>query len=122
MSARLKSGLWVKALLRRAGQDGGSAMLLRRGDEDAGTVLVVLVDRAGRHAVLREAGMQEAAGSPWHRVEIADPAALQEYLDRQIRYDSDLWIIEIEVADLAAGPGDGPGEGPEALLGSRYAS
>lgn len=115
MSTRLKTGLWVQALLRRAGQDGSSAMLLRRGDEDAGTVLVVLMDRTGNLAVLREAGAQaDTDGSGWTRVDIETTDALSTYLDRQTRYDPDLWIIEIEVRDIAVPAGS--------ILEKRYAS
>ncbi|GAJ28434.1 DUF1491 family protein [Acidomonas methanolica] len=97
MTARLKAGLWVRALLRQTAMQGHSAMVLRRGDEDAGAVIVVLIDRAGGLAVLREQAAFGEDEAGWTRVEVADQAALDAYLDRQRRYDPDLWVIELEV-------------------------
>jgi hypothetical protein len=37
---RLKSELWVKAYLRRCQHEGAFAVLVRRGDEDAGAIYV----------------------------------------------------------------------------------
>ncbi len=42
---RLRSDIVARALLRQCGQDGRSAMMLRRGDPDAGGLLVVLLGR-----------------------------------------------------------------------------
>lgn len=65
-------------------------MLIRKGDEDAGALLIVLLDRTGRQAVLREA----ALGAGWDRIAMDSEEALGAYLDRQKRYDPDLWILE----------------------------
>ena len=107
MSARLKSGLWVRAILRRVAGEGRSAMVLHRGDEDAGDVVVVAIERSSTIVVLRET-MSEPG---WSRVPIDDQAALDTYLARQRRYDPDLWIIEVEVSSI-----DGP---LEEFLGRR---
>lgn len=101
MSARLATGFWVRALLRRFAADGSSAMVLKKGDEDAGSVLIVLRDRHGGEAVLREEGGKEGPG--WIRADPGSgPGALEDYLERQRRYDPDLWLVEIEVPDAAA--------------------
>ena len=44
---RLKAGLWVKMALRMGDRDGHPGAVLRRGDPDAGSVLVVLRGRDG---------------------------------------------------------------------------
>ncbi|GBR43629.1 MULTISPECIES: DUF1491 family protein [Gluconobacter] len=95
MGARLKTGLWVRAVLRRISSDGTSAMVLKKGDEDAGAVLIVLTDRSGGLGVLRE------DGSDWARVDAHDPASVDAYLERQKKYDPDLWIIELEMRDVS---------------------
>lgn len=106
MGARLKTGLWVRAVIRRISSDGTGAMVLKKGDEDAGSVLIVLRDREDNIAVLRE------NGSDWVRAEIQKDG-LNEYLERQRRYDPDLWLIELEVRNV---------ESPlEKTLGSRRA-
>jgi len=95
MGARLKTGLWVRAVLRRISSDGTSAMVLKKGDEDAGAVLIVLTDRSGGTGVLRE------DGSGWTRVDASDAASVDAYLERQKQYDPDLWIIELEMRDVS---------------------
>lgn len=95
MAARLKTGLWVRAVLRRISSDGTSAMVLKKGDEDAGAVLIVLTDRNGGLGVLRE------DGSDWVRVDATDAESVNAYLERQKTYDPDLWIIELEMRDVA---------------------
>ena len=57
---RLKAGLWASAALRRAHQLGRSGMVLRRGDPDAGGILVVLRDRAGQVSVLAHDELKHA--------------------------------------------------------------
>lgn len=96
--ARLKSGLWVRGLMRLAQNQGYDAMRLRKGDEDAGAVLVVLRDRQNFLAVLRETAVE--AG--WERVAFDGQEALDTYLERQTRYDPDLWILEITLNDIAS--------------------
>ena len=94
MGARLKTGLWVRAVLRRIASDGTSAMVLKKGDEDAGSVIVVLIDRNGGTAVLRE------DGGGWTRAVVSGPMELTDYLDRQKRYDPDLRVVELEAQDV----------------------
>lgn len=99
MTYGLKTGFWVRALLRRLNQNGLIAAIARKGDEDAGSIFIVLSDRDGKTAILRE------QGDTWYRQSFedndAESAAMQAatYLDRQKRYDPDLWIIEIDVQD-----------------------
>ncbi|WP_040509677.1 DUF1491 family protein [Gluconobacter morbifer] len=96
MGARLKTGLWVRAVMRRISSDGDTAaMVLKKGDEDAGAVLFVLSDRAGHVGALRE------DGSHWERANVTDGPSLEAYLARQKQYDPDLWIIELEMKDIS---------------------
>lgn len=100
--ARLKAGIWASAALRRAHQDGRSGMVLRRGDDDAGAVLVVLRDRAGRLVVLTQARTPD--GDPaWTRGtgEVpVDQADADAYVAREVARDPDLWVLEIDGPDL----------------------
>ncbi|WP_025885259.1 DUF1491 family protein [Asaia prunellae] len=96
--ARLKSGLWARGLMRLIETQGGSAMMIKRGDDDAGAVLVILVDRMARCAVLRDA----AFGAGWERITMESHEALDTYLERQKRYDPDLWILEFTLDDITA--------------------
>lgn len=81
--------------MRRISSDGTSAMVLKKGDEDGGAVLIVLTDRTGATRVLRE------DGSSWVRADASDPEAVAAYVDRQKSYDPDVWIIELETQDVS---------------------
>ncbi len=99
--ARVKSELWVKAALRLGQADGRYGMVVRRGDPDAGGILVVLRGKRG-HCVLSQT--RDSNGDPaWLRgtgADAVDEATADAFTTRQLTYDSDLWIIEFESPDL----------------------
>lgn len=92
---RLKTGLWVRATLRRFNDGDNSAMVLHRGDEDAGAILIILEDRARNQIVLRE------DGSSWIRTPLPNNETLNDYIARQQRYDPDLWVLEFTIPDCS---------------------
>ena len=98
---RVKTGLWVQAALRMGDLAGHPGMVLRKGDADAGGVLVVLHGRAGVQ-VLAQA--RAADGTPaWVRgtgdAPVDQPTA-DAYITRQTDRDPDLWVVEFETPDL----------------------
>ncbi len=98
---RVKAGLWVQMALRMGDLAGQPGMVLRKGDADAGGVLVVLHGRAGVQ-VLTQARTGDGAPA-WARGTGTDPvdqATADEYLARQLRRDPDLWVVEFETPDL----------------------
>ena len=94
---RLSTDLWVSALLRRAEQGGAFPAVIRKGDPQAGAVLVKVLDRrAGRCDLFAEAVRGEGE-RVWMRPAASDDeATLDAYAERQLRYDPDLWIVEID--------------------------
>jgi len=98
---RLKAGLWVKMALRLADRDGRPGVVLRKGDADAGGVLVVLHGRDGLCVLCQ---MRAADGAmAWMRATGAAPvdqAAADAYVARQVRFDPDIWVLEFEAPDL----------------------
>ncbi len=97
---RIKAGLWVSAALRLGSADGKPGVVARKGDADAGGVLVILRGRTG-HMVLTQ--FRDAQGElAWMRGTGPAPvaeAAADEYVKKQIRYDPDLWVLEFDAAD-----------------------
>jgi hypothetical protein len=97
VSARLATGALVNALVRRAGQAGGFATVLAKGDATAGAVLVVAQDR-GQNARLWERGI-----GPSGDVELipvgpeGDSQALTDYWTKRRRNDPDLWVVELDI-------------------------
>jgi len=99
---RLKAGIWVKMALRMADLDGRPGMVLRHGDPDAGSVLVVLRNRDGGLCVLSQTRDPDGALA-WMRATGAAPVdqdAADAYVARQAKYDPDLWVLEFDAPDL----------------------
>ena len=99
--ARVKAGIWVSMALRMGNASGRYGAVLRKGDPDAGGVLVVLHGPRGM-CVLSQ--MRTADGeAAWMRATGADPVDQQTadaYVARQTGFDPDLWVLEFESADL----------------------
>ncbi len=98
---RVKAGLWVSMALRMGQSDGRFAAVLKKGDADAGGVLVVLRTRDGL-SVLSQ--VRTGEGEPaWLRATgagVVDQATADAYVARQVKFDPDLWVLEFETADL----------------------
>jgi hypothetical protein len=100
---RLKSSIWVAAYLRRCQSEGVFGAVRRRGAEEAGAVFVKVALLDG-NAMLYAPAPQTAydESRPIERVfapaapqPVAEPA-VEERLAREVRFDPDVWIVEIE--------------------------
>lgn len=99
--ARLAAGLLVNALVRRVNAAGGSAMVLARGDADAGAILVLAQERGGNPGFF-ERGIGPDGAPALVRsgpAEFSDDGAVSDYWQRRRSRDSDLWVIELDVAE-----------------------
>lgn len=100
---RLKSHIWVAAYLRRCRSEMVDAVLRRRGAEEAGAVFVKLSLLDG-HAMLFTPAPQSAydTGRPVDRIftpltpQPVEEAKVEERLQKEIRFDPDIWIVEVE--------------------------
>lgn len=97
MIPRLKAGVFVRALIRRAEVAGASAYVVRRGAEEAGAVLVKVSRLDGTCTVLSQARRGEGE-LVWVKPlgDKASDCAASKYFEKQARFDPDLWILEIE--------------------------
>jgi hypothetical protein len=97
MTPRLKAGIFVRALIRRAQVAGASAFVVRKGAEEAGAVILTLSRLDGSCLLLNQA--RDGKGElVWARPlgDWGEEAKARSWLDKQIRFDPDLWIVEIE--------------------------
>jgi hypothetical protein len=99
---RLKSGIWVAAYLRRCQVEGVGAVLRRRGAEEAGAIFIK-VSRLDGNADLYGPAPQSAfdeahPADRFFTVSLAErpEADIEAYLQKQIRFDPDLWVVETE--------------------------
>jgi hypothetical protein len=101
---RLKSGIWVAAYLRRCQIEGTAAVLRRRGAEDAGAIFIKVSRLNGLaelygpapQSAFDEARPSDRAFSPALSGDARSDADVEAYLAKQIRFDPDLWIVEVE--------------------------
>lgn len=98
---RLKSGVWVSAQVRLCNRLLLPTYVVRRGDPDAGAILLKLRRGVGAWEVLSQTRRPDG-GLGWTRATgpgPVDEAAADAYLARQQQFDPDLWIVEIEDPD-----------------------
>lgn len=99
---RLKSEIWVKAYLRRCHGEGADAVLVRRGDGDAGAIYIKVSRLDGTAALYGPApsGLEEAREErSWQACltrEATPESEADAYLARQVEFDPDIWIVTVE--------------------------
>ena len=99
---RLRADIFAAALIRRAQSAGAIATLRRRGAAEAGAIFVVIDRLDGRLAAFGPAPPSEIADDGMrrferlHKDEWIDTQAVEQKLRKEIEFDSDLWIVEIE--------------------------
>ncbi len=97
MTPRLKAGIFVRAVIRRAEVEGAQAFVVRKGSEEAGAIILKISRLDGTSTVLNQARNGEG-DLVWARPlgdNVTDEKA-SAWFERQIKFDPDLWIVEIE--------------------------
>jgi hypothetical protein len=97
--ARLTSDFWVSAYLRQMAHDGLVAVLRRRGAAEAGAIFVKLDRLDGTAALYGPAPQMFADAGGERRFQLvldSDPASVEEKVERERRFDADLWLVEVE--------------------------
>lgn len=98
---RVKTELWVQAQIRLCDISFIPAVVVRRGDADAGQVLIKRSLLDGTCELFARTTTLD--GSPaWRRATGAEPvdeATAAERIDREVSFDPDIWVLEIEDPD-----------------------
>jgi hypothetical protein len=98
--SRLRSDFWVSAYLRRCGVEGVDAVLRKRGAAEAGAIFVK-VDHLDGTASLYGPAPQLFLDESGERLfmpvlEAVTPLDVEERMTRELRFDSDLWLVEVD--------------------------
>jgi hypothetical protein len=99
--SRLAAKIEATSIVRRAQADGDFATILRKGDPERGSLLLVVSSR-GRHVACLERVLTFAGDYHWQRVGPAESASSEEvadFLAKRARFDEDLWAIELDIAE-----------------------
>ena len=103
MTARLTPQILVAVLRRLAEAEGGSAVVVQRGHDQAGGLLVVLTRRGeATHLVERRTGWEGELSWDARPIESESPENRHSFnamLQRRIDTDDDLWVLELDIAD-----------------------
>lgn len=103
MSARLTTQILVAVLRRMAEAEGGLGVVMNRGHEQAGGLLVVLTER-GAECLRLERRTGWNGETNWDVVALDRESAEIRHsqapmLQRRIDSDPDLWVLELDVAN-----------------------
>lgn len=101
---RLKSSIWVAAYLRRCQVEGLFAALRRKGAEEAGAIFIKVSRLDGTAALYGPAPQSTYDDArPADRIFVGvvkdqpvPEAAIEAAMERQLRYDPDVWLLEVE--------------------------
>lgn len=102
---RVTSDLFVSALIRRVFSSGGFAAVERKGAAEAGAVFIRQRFRDGLETLYGPAPQSffEERGQDRLfevRAERSQPEAVVGIIDREARFDPDLWLVELEADSL----------------------
>ena len=99
--SRLPTHLIVSGLLRQISSQGGTGVILAKGDRDSGSYVLLLRDRGGTTKLVERRPSADFAFE-W-QVTREEPLEkekeIYEYCDRRSAQDPDLWIVEAQIDD-----------------------
>lgn len=102
--------LLATALMRQVQAAGGFAAFLARGSDTASGLLIVH-RRPGSPSVTAHERLPSAAGGTRWRQAASGEGPVADFIARQRRFDPDLWVIELDIADPQRFiPGFDPGD------------
>jgi len=100
---RLKSSIWISAYIRRCERNHAPAMVVRRGADSAGAIYIKVNRLDGWVTILAPAPQATFTDQAEHRqwMPLREGQAMTEpdadkLLEREISFDPDIWILEVE--------------------------
>jgi hypothetical protein len=99
---RLATAMWVRAFVRSCGAGGAIAVVARHGDDAAGAIFIKVNRLDGTARLFGPApagldtGQRERRWVAHFAREAVSEPEIDAYLLRQVEFDPDLWVIEVE--------------------------
>jgi hypothetical protein len=105
---RLKSDVWVQAFMRKCNTEGKYCTVIAKGAPEAGAIFVIINRLDGRFHLFGPAPGTafDDHGDRRFIEELAFPAGeadVAALLARRKKFDSDLWVVEVEDREGTAG-------------------
>lgn len=100
MEPRFPAHLEISSLIRQVQAEGGFATVLKKGERDAGTILLVITE-SGANSRIYERMPQLDGSRAWScsmTQNIENQEQFESYLKRRGSQDPDLWILELDIA------------------------
>ncbi|WP_340588230.1 DUF1491 family protein [Erythrobacter alti] len=101
MDERLPAHLEVSGLIRAVQAEGGFATVLAKGERDAGTLMILCCENGTKlRAYERMPLLDGTRGWVLSKEQNTDkPEEFADFCERRKRQDSDLWIVELDIAN-----------------------
>jgi len=98
---RLPAHLEASSLIRLAQTNGGSAMVLAKGERDAGTILIVTMFRGDCMRLYERMPQLDGTRTfvATRSQDTENKTEFSDYLARRQAQDPDIWIIEVDIDD-----------------------
>ncbi|MEO7276899.1 MAG: DUF1491 family protein [Sphingomicrobium sp.] len=99
--SRLPAHLEVGSILRRAASAGEFATVIKKGDPERGSVLILVASR-GRHVAALERVLGIDGEYRWQATGPAESVGsmqISDFLAKRARFDENFWAIELDIAD-----------------------
>jgi len=97
-NAELKPSVWIPALIRRAQSAGAFATIIRKGDPDGGTALILVRQKDGLTTLYRPVRNMSGQRVWWPKGPLPEQDH-NPYVFARVDEDPDVWIVEIEDRD-----------------------
>ena len=93
--SRVTSELWIAALRRRLDLEAVPIVIRQKGDKLAGAIAISVTNLCGSSRLFVEA---HSLDGERHWIELASglDEQIEKALQRQKKFDNDLWILEVE--------------------------
>ena len=104
----LRSDLWTSAFVRRHNQLGSICVVSRKGDPIAGQIFIEIDHLNGTVTLLTPAPSTARLDGDEDRLFVkrfarAEPGLVRDRIEREAKFDPDLWVVSLEMRGDDAG-------------------